>query len=178
MLYDIHPLRPEERERAYALIRLIKPSVDVERWQEFLETTHGACAKPRRRGVVVASTPDGYLVGLFTWEVQASLDHGRVFAVDNLVATGVLDREPLLSATLAYIDEQAKDLSCGGVQIMLPSYYTGTSVLRSPQPMVDGFVEHGFSVVDQKLCKQCTIDEADSSPKRKRAGNNSPDALL
>lgn len=174
MPYDIHSLRPDERERAYVLIRIIKPGVDLEQWQSFLASTEKVGSSC---GITVASVSSDHLVGLFTWEMQPNLDHGKVFAVDNLIATGALDPEPLLAAMMDQIEGQARELSCAAIQVSLPSVYGGLPDAPRDQPMIEGFLDNGFAVVDHKLCKECSpangrILAGESAPRHK-----GPDAL-
>lgn len=154
MPYNIHPLKPEDQARAYALVRLMKPALDLDHWQTFLESALEPGASRRPQGVIVAAVGEDTLVGLYTWEVQPNLDHGHVLSVDNLIATGPLNPEPLLKDMLGFIEAQATEHVCDAIQIILPNLDDKPSTELVNQPVVAGFLNHGFSVIDQKLCKQ------------------------
>jgi len=170
--YDLHELRPAERDRAFVLVRLLKPEVDLARWRAFLKDVEHQCACGMERGITVASLGDGCLIGLYTWAVQPSLEHEKIFTVDNFMAAGALDPEPLFDAMIGEMDTHAHALGCGALQISLPNLYTATKQHRLLQ---DSFLGHGFIVADQKLRRACEAAAHFSSGGA--PGNKSPDAL-
>jgi len=151
--YSIHPLKQEDRERAYALVRLMKPGLAIEHWQAFLDSALEPGASKRPQGVTVGTVGEDALVGLYTWEVQPNLDYGHVLTVDNMIATGPLNPEPLLNDMMANIECQAAAHSCDAIQILLPASEDNKSIDPTAQPLVSGFVKNGFSIVDRKLIK-------------------------
>ncbi len=145
MIIDIHPLRPCEHERAYILVHLMKPEVDLARWRAYLASID---RYGRGRGTTVASLGKDCLVALYTWATQPSLDHENVFSVDNFIAAGALDPEPLFEKMIEEMDRQAQRLGCGAMQVSLPSVFTGKKQQRL---LVDCFLAQGYAVADQKL---------------------------
>jgi len=174
VFFDLHSLHPDEQDRAYVLVHLMKPEVDMTRWRAFLRDVSDQCAGGIDRGITVAAINEDCLVGLYTWATQPSLDHEKVFSVDNFIATGAIDPEPLFDAMIEKMDEEARKLGCGAVQVSLPSVYTGKKQQRL---LVDCFTTQGFIVADQKLRRYCErVDEV--SGKRGRAPKaKSPGAL-
>ena len=174
MPFDLHPMKAGERDRAYVLVHLMKPEVDLTRWRTFLQTIEGENRKGAERGITVASVSDECLVGLYTWAVQPSLDHQNVFNVDNFIATGALDPEPLFDAMIRKMDAQAHELECGGVHVSIPSIYTGTKQQRLLQ---DCFLSNGFVVSDQKLRRNCNTVSSVPRSCGGASGTKAPDAL-
>jgi len=172
--FDLHDLRAQERDRAYVLVHLMKPEVDLTRWRGFLADVAGQCAAGIDRGITVATLGEDCLVGLFTWSTQPSLEHKKVFTVDNFIAAGALDPEPLFDAMIKDMDVRAHTLGCGAVQISLPNLYTST---RQHRLLQDSFLDHGFIVADQKLRRSFGEPPDAAGPCRGAPGNKSPDAL-
>ncbi len=152
--HEIHQLKRQDQERAYALVRLNNPDVDIDRWKAFMEAALETGGQRRPRGIVSATVGTEVLVGLYTWEVQPSLEHGSVFSVDNLIATGALNPEPLLNRMLEFIEEQAKEHECQAIQVSLPNMLSDQSSAGSIGSYPSGFSKKGFAVIDQKLCKR------------------------
>ncbi len=161
--------RMEELPRAYVLIRLMNPEITEIQWDRFIASTRDDGS---RAGVSVACV-DGsdVVVGLFTWERRSNLDHGDVFTVDNLVATGALDPAPLLSLMIEHMEAEAEARACGAIQILLPSVYTGAREVKEPANL-GSFLDGGFEVIKQKLCKSLPSKAIRSAPE-----DRSPDAL-
>lgn len=174
MTYDLHDLRAGERDRAYVLVHLMKPEVDLARWRGFLEDVAGQCAAGIERGIAVATLGADCLVGLYSWATQPSLEYKKIFTVDNFIAAGALDPEPLFDAMIKQMDARAQALGCGAVQISLPNLYTSTKQHRLLQ---DSFLDHGFIVADQKLRRSFEPPKAPPQNYGGAPGNHSPDAL-
>lgn|GEM_PF-1993713 len=174
MPFDLHGMQAGERDRAYVLVHLMKPEVDLARWRAFLQTIEAKNNKGAERGITVAAVSDECLVGLYTWAVQPSLDHRNVFNVDNFIATGALDPEPLFDAMIKKMDAQAHELECGAVQVSVPSIYTGTKQQRLLQ---DCFLSNGFIVADQKLRRDCSAETSVPRTCGGAPGTKAPDAL-
>jgi len=170
--YDLHDLKAAESDRAFVLVHLMKPDVDLGRWRAFLADVERQCARGEERGITVASLGDDCLVGLFSWAVQPSLEHERVLTVDNFIAAGALDPEPLFDDMIAAMETCAQTRRCGAVQISLPNLYTST---RQHRHLHDSFLGHGFIVADQKLRRTCEKPSEVSGGGA--PGNESPDAL-
>ncbi len=169
MPYDIHAIREAELPRAFVLVRLMKPEITESQWDAFIASTRG---EGPRAGISVACVEGGgVVVGLFTWGMRSNLDHGSVFTVDNLIATGALDPAPLLSLMMEHMERDAIALECGAIQILLPSIYTGAREVDQPASL-NSFLEGGFEVIKQKLCKTLPDHTLRSAPE-----DRSPDAL-
>lgn len=174
MPYDLHELRPCERDRAYVLVRLMKPGVDLARWRSFLGDVSAQCSAGLDRGITVAALGDECLVGLYTWSAQPSLEQGKIFAVDNFIAAGVFDPEPLFEAMMEKVNAQALEFGCAATQISLPNLYTHINQRRL---LHDSFRAHGFVVTDQKYCRVCGTGAPMPRAQESAPGVKSPGAL-
>lgn len=130
--YSIAPVAPGQVLLTLPLAQIADASLTAERWQAFgreiADASRGG-EKPSV-GLMALRNARGYFIGLFKYDVQLTLHHGRTLAIDYLV---VADEElharalPVLSKALR---ELARSHKCSGIEVALDGSLGAASYLR------------------------------------------------
>lgn len=117
----VRPLTPDKVDPAFVVAQLASPQVSEESWRAFV--AHRLCPTHSHfGGIDAAEDARGYVLGLACYFVAASLAHGRVLLVDQLIAVGLTAAQPvdLFDALLASLHTRAAELGCTAVQVLIP----------------------------------------------------------
>ena len=126
-MLTISPLRQDQIDASYPLMRSALPDLSLDRWRSYAAEVTGL----NGRGVMVASALNGTLRGAFTYEVGGANGRGRALSVDAIVIPP-LGRGLVARALGEALMELAKERDCTAVTVHLPAdaewkvdYFTG-----------------------------------------------------
>lgn len=111
--FVIRPLTADRVEQAFPVVQSALRALPLARWRAYARRL----AKSRSAGVLAAFDEQGYIAGLFSFEVDRDLRHGRVLRVRHLVAVDLIDPGPVLGALLQAIEETAVQRRCDRILI-------------------------------------------------------------
>lgn len=123
--FEAVPLDAKTAAQAFPLIQALHPDIDRAAWRRFTGRITGGMAKRATRGGgagggVALRGENGYLCGLFVYQVVEDLRHGRTLAVDHLVALDLIGAAKAEVALLAAAEAQAALLGCDSLQVRTP----------------------------------------------------------
>ena len=99
----------------YPLIRTATPNVSAEQWLDYARKVR------MRGGLLGLMGPQSTLFGLLTYRSEASLDHGRIFVIDNFLTFELNRAAPGRQALCAAAEALARKLGCKAIEIRLDS---------------------------------------------------------
>jgi hypothetical protein len=163
--YVAKPLGPGQIDQAFPVVQTLAPDLKVERWRAFaaaaLSPPGGGGAGedpardagvPRPRGILTVQNGRGYIHGLFSYQVEESLRHGRTLAVENFIVLDLFDLAGAAEALLGGMDRTAQGLACTAIHTTLPDDYAKLSDYCSW--VLACFREAGHGVETLRLCKR------------------------
>lgn len=100
---------------AYPLIRTATPHVSAEQWLDYARKVR------MRGGLLGLMGPQNTLFGLLTYRSEASLDHGRVFVVDNFLTFELNRAAPGRQALCDAAEALARTKGCNAIELRLDS---------------------------------------------------------
>lgn len=115
------PLRSNEIEIAYALIRAWHPRVTLAAWRGFAQALIGDHSHAPQHGITAIRNEAGYLCGLFVYRVEADLHHGRALVVDPVAALDVIDVKTVVKAMMEAAESGAHRLGCEIARFRIPA---------------------------------------------------------
>lgn len=152
---SIEPLRRDLIAQALPLVRSLKPDMSLEEWESYVdvlaESVDAAAdgAEPSA-GVIVAMDPEGYLHGLFTYAALEDMIHGRVLAVDNVIAVDLLGRDRATRLMIGEMNRLAEALACQAVHVNLNE--DRSAFPRGCSSVFSRFREAGHTIDGVRLC--------------------------
>lgn len=156
------PLGRRQIDQAYPLIGAIAPTLGVERWRAFAAAMigEGATAAPGGTipsGIMTVQNANGYIHGLFSYNVEQDLRHGRALVVDNFVVLDLFDLPGAAEVLLHAMDGLARDLGCTAIHTNLPEPYAalsaGSAAGGPASQVLDCFRGEGHRTETVRLCK-------------------------
>jgi hypothetical protein len=134
------PLRPDQFDKAFALIQLAFPGISLERWQRQVETSHDHSNEGP--GWIAAFDDKGYIHGLLAYRIEPDvLCRRNLVGHDIILASIVVDRTA--SCLIAGISQMAWRNRYDAVHVLLP--WIGEGDLDSSLASVrDRLLEFGF----------------------------------
>ena len=144
--YIVKSLDPRRIDLAFPVVQSSYPKLGLERWRDYaramlaggVDTAGMAMAgaaggdpkvvtmpHAQPAGIVVAQIGQGYIHGLFTYQVANNLCHGRVLQVDVFVALSLFDPTAAAEALLAEVERVARQHRCDAIHLSLPSLPDG-----------------------------------------------------
>lgn len=135
--------------RAFPLVQSIRADLSLEEWLEYVDkTTLGNMVE---RGIVAAVNARGYVEGLFCFEVEDDLIHGKVLNVDNFVSVDLYGRNGATDLLLAEMDRVATQAGCKALHITMNE---GKAMLpRACTSTFGRLREAGMKIDAVRLCK-------------------------
>jgi len=113
------PLRPHEIARAFPLVQLLMPSVDLRRWKRF------ACRFLRsasgRRGILSVRDHRGHIRGLAIFRRQSDIA-GSILLADPVLFVDLLDASRVGEALIRALEAKAREVGCEEVWVSLPDH--------------------------------------------------------
>lgn len=152
-------LPPDRVMQAYPLLQASEPSLTLERWQEFAEgrsnTGNGKTGNGKTGcncGIIAVESENGYLHGLFTFDIAEDLTLGRTLFIDNIVVADLVRRRPVVEAMIDKIEALAAAHDCRAQRIHLSE---DNPIAASDRPnLVELFVSRGNEITNLGLSKQ------------------------
>lgn len=117
--FSIRPVTADLVEQAFPVVQAAAPDVTLEQWRAYAVGSAGEGAS----GLTGAFNEQDYIVGLFAYQREPHLQHGRILRICHLAAVDLVDAEPVLLALLQAIDDLAKQRGCGAILMATPSNY-------------------------------------------------------
>lgn len=149
----IEALRRDQIAQALPLVRSLKPGMTLDEWESFVDVLADAAADggpEAAAGVVVALDPEGYLHGLFTYGAVEDIIHGRVLAVDNVIAVDLLGRDHATRLMIGEMNRLAEALACHAVHVNLND--DRHAFPRGASSVLNRFREAGHVIDGVRLC--------------------------
>lgn len=146
-------LTAEQVAQAFPLIQSAVPHLTLERWNGFVDLVAklASGAERRQAGIMTIQNNRGYIHGLFSYTVEASLHHGRVLSIDNFVAFDMVDRDKAIEAMFEAMDDIAYGLGCQAIHVRLPERVATPPNGR--QGLLRKFEEANHRIETVGLCK-------------------------
>lgn len=142
--YRIGPLAADRIEQVYPLAREIAEDLTPEDWCDYARAVIEVPPESAwPRGIVVAAL-DGYVRGMFTYQVEPDLRPRRILELRNFAALQVVRRKSLADALMDAADELARTHDCGGVHAHIPAKSAWA---------LSYFEDHGHKVETLCLCQ-------------------------
>jgi hypothetical protein len=142
--YTTGHLTADRIPQAYPVAREIAGMLTPEAWSDYAQAVVGTPSETTwPRGIVVADL-DGYIRGMFTYQVQPDLKPQRILELRNFAALQVIRRKTLADALMDAADELAQRHDCGVVHAHIPA---GSAWALSY------FEDHGHEVETLCLCQ-------------------------
>jgi hypothetical protein len=131
--YSIGPVGPGQVLLTLPLAQILDASLTAERWQGFSRQIAdagrgGGMTAPA--GVMALRNSRGYFIGIFTFNVQLTLRHGRTLTINDLVVADEELHVTALSVLGKSLRELAQSHRCGGIEVVLPGGTEASSYLR------------------------------------------------
>lgn len=138
------PLAAAEIDRAFALIQLDAPEIDLLAWRRHVaglerDEAHGGAA-----GALAVKGEQGYFCGLGLWRRRVSLRRGAVLTADHLVVLDLIDPQAVADALIRGLERVAATLCCRGIELALP---------RGETRLIDRLRGSGHDIEGVILCK-------------------------
>jgi hypothetical protein len=102
--------------QAFPLLRELEPKLDLDSWVKYANSMIES--KEAVRGAFGAER-DGYLRGIFCYEVLPDITHGRVLHVRNFVVLDMVERDMIAKTLYRSIGNLAAQNQCNTVQVHL-----------------------------------------------------------
>lgn len=106
-------------DKAYPLIRGIMPNVTLERWAEFAKPYFAARSPKWPRGLMTIQNGEGYILGLFGFEVRDELHSNRTLFIYNIIVPQIPGHDLIWAAVVSTAETLAAINDCRTIQIKL-----------------------------------------------------------
>jgi len=112
------PLKPNEIGRAFPLVQLLMPSIDLRRWDRF---ARDFLRSSGRRGILAIRDHRGNIRGLAIFRRQLDLS-GQVLLADPVLFIDLLDATEVGLALIAALEAKAREAGCDEVRVSMPDH--------------------------------------------------------
>ena len=109
------PLKPHEIGRAFPLIQLLMPSIDLRRWDRFARRFLRSSG---RRGILAIRDHRGNIRGLAVFRREMDLS-GQVLLADPVLFVDLLDATEVGLALIAALEAKAREVGCDEVRVSM-----------------------------------------------------------
>jgi len=137
------PLGRDQIAQAFPLVQAIVPGTSLARWTDFARRH---TLERGERGIMTVQNQGGYILGLFTHEVQDDLSLGRALVAGNVMVADFPGREQTLDALIDAMHMLANLRRCAAISARLDSGPPGASPPGTwvlPRFLQVGFVASG-----------------------------------
>lgn len=114
--FSAFALAQDDLDRAFSLIRALRPDVTVEEWRAFAHSFRSGFAQHGSRGLMGIRNEANYLCGIFVFWVEAGLDGKRNLQVEPIAALDMVAVKEVMKATAEAVDAAASRLHCDRVR--------------------------------------------------------------
>lgn len=114
--YEIGRIEPEQIDRAYALVRVAQPAVQLGAWRRYVADLDGASDWALQREVLVACNALGYIQGLCVSSI-VQLANDRVLDVPIFIVVSAADERGVRTELLNNLESRAAGLGCSQLRI-------------------------------------------------------------
>jgi hypothetical protein len=115
--FRVEPLAADLVDRAFALVQLCEPGLDLEQWRRYARLQ---ARSDGSSGICAIVGTDHYVYGLFTFACGTELRYGRVLRIDLCVLPTLFSSRSLQELVLDGIQQIAERLSCRTIGIRRP----------------------------------------------------------
>ncbi len=126
--YRVAELNGEKLDQAYPLVQLYHRRVTLEEWRAFAlsSVTPAAVARslqaesgPADRGLLVVEEPEGTILGLARYKIEAALAVGRRLEADEILCFGRFpeDWSTVLNLLILGLEGRAREAGCATVNL-------------------------------------------------------------
>ena len=159
MTMIVEPLSERQLLQAFPLVREIEPELELEAWLKYARWSRQGAPAPRG---MIGVDRDGYLRGIFSYDVTEGPDHHRSLNIRNFVAIDLVQRATVLGILCAAMEALAGKHGCDLVKVHLPpkSHWAAESLGAA-----------GFNV---EICR-FACDRFDRPASRWQAGRPEPE---
>lgn len=128
-LYRARLMATADIRPAYAVIASVRPDISLDEWCAHTrccldlpvldETSHSLQngGYPRRTGAVVATGPNGYIVGVFTFASHRALGTGLTLDIHDFCVVTIARRMDATAAMLGYAESLGRQFNCTGLRV-------------------------------------------------------------
>lgn len=106
-------------DKAYPLVRGIMPNVTLERWTEFAKPYFAARSPKWPRGLMTIQNGEGYILGLFGFEVRDELHSSRTLFIYNIIVPRIPGHDLIWASVVSTAETLAAINDCRTIQIKL-----------------------------------------------------------
>jgi hypothetical protein len=106
-------------DKAYPLVRGIMPNVTLERWTEFAKPYFAARSPKWPRGLMTIQNGEGYILGLFGFEVRDELHSNRTLFIYNIIVPQIPGHDLIWTVVIRTAETLATINGCRTIQIKL-----------------------------------------------------------
>lgn len=117
--FTVKPLPAGRIDAVFPLVRAAMPGLTLAQWRQFAADAATPTESAIAPGVLIVENERGYIQGFCTFRLQRDLRHGTVVAVDDLVVLDLVNGEAAAVALVHALEERARQLGCGAVQLHL-----------------------------------------------------------
>ena len=124
-IYKVSPLAPEELRLAFPVVRMLDPSLTLDRWIAYADDCLALCEAGAKCAVLTARSEQGTIHGLALCRLRPDLRHGRELEVENFVGLDFRGGKQVTAALLHGIETLAGQWGCRHIRL---------SRYEAPQP--------------------------------------------
>ncbi len=106
-------------DKAYPLIRGILPAVTLERWTEFARSYLTPRSPRWPKGLMTIQNEEGYILGLFGFEVRDELRNSRALFIYSIIVPQVPGHDLIWKAVMRAAETLAEINGCTAIQVKL-----------------------------------------------------------
>lgn len=114
--YEIGRIEPEQIDRAYALVRVAQPAVQLGAWRRYVADLDETSDWALHREVLVACNALGYIQGLCISSI-VQLANDRVLDVPIFIVVSAADERGVRAELLNNLESRAAGLGCSQLRI-------------------------------------------------------------
>lgn len=104
-------------DKAYPLVRGIMPSITLERWTEFAKPYFASRSPKWPRGLMTIQNNEGYILGLFGFEVRDELRSRRALVISNIIVPCIPGHDLIWSVVISTAETLAAMNGCHSIHI-------------------------------------------------------------
>jgi hypothetical protein len=143
------PLKPEQFDKAFALIQLAFQEVSLDRWRRHAQEVDDRDGESA--GWIAVEDDKGYIHGLMAYRVEPDLVCGRILTLRDIILAGVALSH---TATCAMdgLSQMAWRNRCDAIHVILPGY-EDDELDRGLMRMKTCLMQSGFVDRGSHLCR-------------------------
>jgi hypothetical protein len=148
-LLHASPLKPDQFDKAFALIQFAFREVSLERWRRHVQECDGQ--DDGNAGWIAVEDEKGYIHGLVAYRVEPDLFCGRIMVGRDIILGGVAISQAA-SCAIEGLSQMAWRTRCDAIHVMLPGYQDD-ELDRGLMGMKTCLLHAGFADRGGHLCR-------------------------